>query len=78
MDKPTRIYQCNNTVDGIFSAVYDAGLSGYGHRFIRIQPIQAGQNENYELFAEYVQVETDSKKTKSVIDAVRQKISEKA
>lgn len=78
MDKPTRIYQCENTIDGIFSAVYDAGLSGYGHRFIRIQPLQVGQNENYELFAEYVQVETDSKKTTSVIDAVRQKISEKA
>ena len=59
MDKPTRIYQCENTVDGIFSAVYDAGLSGYGHKFIRIQPEQKNQLENYELFTEYVQVKTD-------------------
>ena len=78
MDKPTRIYQCENTVDGIFSAVYDAGLSGYGHKFIRIQPEQKNQLENYELFTEYVQVKTDPEKTQSVIDAVRKKISEKA
>ena len=74
MDKPTRIYQCESRVDGIFSAVYDAGLSGYGHKFIRIQPEQKNQLENYELFTEYVQVKTDPEKTQSVIDAVRKKI----
>lgn len=78
MDKPTRIYQCEDTTDGILSAVYDAGLSGYGHQFIRIQPRIENQAENYELFAEYISVETDAKKTQSVIDAVRQKISWKA
>lgn len=78
VDKPIRIYQCENTTDGILSAVYDAGLSGYGHEFIRIQPIIQNQAENYELFAEYVPVETDAEKTKSVIDAVKHKISWKA
>lgn len=78
MDKPTRIYQCENTTDGILSAVYDAGISGYGHRFIRIQPIVEGQAEDMELFSEYVAVETDSEKAVRVIDAVRKKISEKA
>lgn len=78
MDKPTRIYQCENTIDGILSAVYDAGLSGYGHRFIRIQPLVDGQAENIELFSEYVSVKTDQVKTESVIKAVQSKISNQA
>lgn len=78
MDKPTRIYQCENTIDGILSAVYDAGLSGYGHQYIRIQPLIDGQAENIELFAEYVPVETTSEKAESVINAVRSKISNQA
>lgn len=78
MDKPIRIYQCEDTTDGILSAVYDAGLSGYGHHFIRIRPRVENQIENFELFTEYVQVETDTKKTASVIDAVKEKISQQA
>lgn len=78
MEKPIRVYQCEDSTDGILSAVYDAGLSGYGHNYIRIQPIIENHAENYELFTEYVQVETDPKKTASVIDAVKEKISREA
>lgn len=35
--KPTRYYLCSDTDTGILSAIYDAGLSCYGHRFIRIR-----------------------------------------
>ena len=38
MDKMIRVYQCEDTVDGILSAIYDAGISGYGHEYIRIEP----------------------------------------
>ena len=37
--KPTRYYLCSDTDTGILSAIYDAGLSCYGHRFIRILPL---------------------------------------
>lgn len=78
MEKPIRVYQCEDTTDGILSAVYDAGLSGYGHEFIKIRPISDNQIENLELFTEYVPVETDPQKTISVIEAVRNKISREA
>ena len=29
MDKMIRVYQCEDTVDGILSAIYDAGISGW-------------------------------------------------
>lgn len=78
MDKPIRVYQCEDTTNGILSAVYEAGLSGYGHQFIRIQPQIEGQMENFALFTEYVTVEADEEKAVRVIDAVREKISYKA
>ena len=42
MDKMIRVYQCEDTVDGILSAIYDAGISGYGHEYIRIEPQSPG------------------------------------
>lgn len=78
MDKPVRVYQCEDTTSGILSAVYDAGLSGYGHQYIRIQPKIAEQIDNFELFTEYVSVETDEDKVLHVINAVRDKISMQA
>lgn len=78
MEKPIRIYQCEDTVNGILSAVYEAGISGYGHKYIRIQPQILGEAENFELFAEYVPVITEEEKVLSVMKAVKQKISWKA
>ncbi|MDO4166730.1 MAG: TIGR03915 family putative DNA repair protein [Eubacteriales bacterium] len=78
MDKPIRIYQCEDSINGILSAIYEAGISGYGHRFIRIQPLVDGQAENMELFSEYISIETDSRKAEHVIEAVRSKISKQA
>ena len=78
MDKPIRIYQCDDSTDGILSAVYDAGLSGYGHNFIRIRPMIKNQIDNYELFTEYVQVETDPEKAAKVAQTVKEKISREA
>lgn len=76
--KPTRIYQCEDSIDGIFSAVYEAGLSRYGHKYIRIEPQSATNPPNIELFSEYVPVKTDSSKVTSVIRAVKNKISYEA
>lgn len=73
--KPIRIYQCEDTPEGIFSAVYDAGKSGYGHDYIRIQALTSGSYENQTLFSEYVAVKADSQKVEKVLRSVRGKIS---
>lgn len=75
MEKPIRIYQCENTQEGILSAIYEAGISGYGHRFIRIAPQRRGDAESLELFSEYIDVDTDSEKAECVLRTVREKIS---
>lgn len=78
MDKPLRIYQCEDTFNGILSAVYDAGISGYGHDYIKIQPISDDSLYNIELFSEYINVDTSQKKADSVLNAIRTKISYEA
>lgn len=75
IEKPIRIYQCEDSVDGVFSAVYEAGISGYGHKFIKIQIIKEDEPQELELFSEYITVTTDSHKSESVARAVRDKIS---
>lgn len=75
--KMTRVYQCENTLEGIFTAVYDAGKSRYGHDYIRIQVQSEDCVENLSLFQEYVPVQTDSEKADKVLRSVRQQISEK-
>lgn len=76
--KPTRVYQCEDTPEGIFTAVYDAGVSGYGHDFIRIQAQTPGLLENMDLFSEYITVETNQEKAQKVMHSVREKISQEA
>lgn len=73
--KPTRVYQCEDTPEGIFTAVYDAGVSGYGHDFIRIQAQTPGLFENMDLFSEYITVETEPEKAYKVMRSVQDKIS---
>lgn len=76
--KPTRIYQCEDTQDGILTAVYDAGKSGYGHDHIKLQVQGSGYQENYELFSEYISVVTDEEKAEKVRRTVRKEISREA
>ncbi len=78
MNKPIRIYQCGSGVEDVLSAVYDAGLSGYGHEFIRIEIQTAGEAVNLQLFSEYLAVESSPEKADSVIKAIRSRISERA
>lgn len=76
--KQMRVYQCEDTEDGIFTAIYDAGKSRYGHDHIRIQAQTPGLQENLALFSEYITVVSDSSKTEKVLRSVRQQISEEA
>lgn len=77
-EKPMRIYQCEDSTDGILSAIYDAGVSGYGHDHIRIEPWIKGEEDTYFLFSEYMKTDTDAKKAEKVVRTVRTEISERA
>lgn len=65
------IFSCEDSVDGIFTAVYDAWDSGLGLRNVTVQ---TGENQNYQLFADYRQVETDHDKAAKVADTIRDKM----
>lgn len=78
MDKPVRIYQCENSSDGILSAVFEAGISGYGHNYIKIQPLAQDCTYNIELFSEYIKVETSAKKARNVLETIESRISHEA
>lgn len=76
MMKTIRVYQCKNSDVGILSGIYEAGISGYGHEYIRIEVL--GEISEFTLFSEYIPVEEDEDKAKRVLDAIRKKISYKA
>lgn len=69
--KKKTVFCCEDSVDGIFSAIYDAWASRLGLGNVTLQ---AGGNHNYSLFEQYRQTETDSEKAASVADTIRQKM----
>ena len=79
MMKLTRIYVCDDSIDGIFTAVYMAWSSGYGHGNIKLEEkCDRNHYSNIELFSEYIQTETDYELALKVAKAVKEKISEEA
>ncbi len=77
--KLTRIYVCDDSIDGIFTAIYAAWSSGYGHSNIKLEEkCDARHYSNIELFSEYLPVETDYELSLKVAKAVKEKISEEA
>ncbi len=74
-----KIFMCEDSIEGIFAAIYDAGSSRYGHDNIRIQVQTAGtENFDMELFSEYIYVAGDEEKALKVSKAIREKISGEA
>lgn len=73
------IYRCEDSVDGIFTAIYDAWASGYGLPNVRIEVVN-GRDDcyNIELFAQYIDVCNDEVKSEKVATSIRKKISEQA
>lgn len=57
------VFQCEDSIDGILSAVYDAWASRLGHKNIRIS---CRSNEDLTLFCEYIPVTTDYEKSGKV------------
>ncbi|MBQ9766535.1 MAG: TIGR03915 family putative DNA repair protein [Lachnospiraceae bacterium] len=76
MDKKY-IYRCEDSAEGIFSAIYDAWASVHRHEENRIE-VRMGVWEETLLFADYIDVVPDAEKSEKVQRSVRLRISEEA
>lgn len=65
------VFQCEDSIDGIFTAVYDAWASRLGHKNIRLS---CAQNEDMALFCEYIAVATDYEKSRKVSHTLRARL----
>lgn len=66
------IFLCENSPEGILTAVYEAWASKKGHSHVKLK---LNQMDTLELFADYVVVEPDVEKAEKVRRSIRQKIS---
>lgn len=75
----TKIFLCDNSIDGIFTAIYLAWSSRYGHSNIKIEEKCEGSHySNMELFSEYIMTDTDTTLSIKVANAIKEKLSEEA
>lgn len=74
-----KIFQCENSIDGIFTAIYQAWSLGYGHANIKIEEqCEVNNYTNFELFSEYILVETNLEQAMMVSRSIKTKISSEA
>lgn len=69
------LFVCEDCIDGIFTAVYDAWASRLGHDNVGLR---VGDQMNLELFAKYKEVQTDSEKAEKVARSIRNKMGQDA
>lgn len=74
--KTKHIYLCDNSIDGIFSAIYAAYESNYGHNNNSIMICDGEYNR--EIFSDYIDVATDYDKALKVAHTISSKISPQA
>ncbi|MCI9081402.1 MAG: DNA metabolism protein [Lachnospiraceae bacterium] len=65
------MFLCEDSIDGIFTGVYDAWASHYGHANITLT---TQIPENYSLFHEYINVPTDFQKSAKVARTLRKRM----
>ena len=70
------IYLCENSAEGIFSAIYRAYEEGYPHEHNEV--VIDTEGRNMELFCEYHTVVTNFEHAVKVARTIRRKISEEA
>ncbi|MCI9485455.1 MAG: DNA metabolism protein [Lachnospiraceae bacterium] len=70
-----RAFLCEDSLEGIFTGVYDAWASRLGHEHVRL--LLRDQYEP-ELFVEYEEVEPDGEKSEKVARSIQRKISGEA
>lgn len=70
------IYECEDSIEGIFTGVYDAWMSGEQHNNTKV--VISNQYTNIELFSEYIEVKTSHEKAEKVAESIKNKISNDA
>jgi len=71
----THVFQCEDTLTGMMTGVYDAWDSRLGHQKGRLT---TAQNIDREFFCEYVWVKPDLTKAEKVLRTVRERLGEEA
>lgn len=66
------IFICENSIDGIFSGIYRAYASRYGHNNIRLTTPDT--LDTYELFCEYEDIAVDMENSRKVADTLRTRL----
>ncbi len=74
-DKRMRILVCEDSVEGILTAVHEAFISRYGHAY---QRIVIGPAVNMDLFSDIYTIEPDMDKASRVVEAIVRSISDYA
>ncbi len=67
------VFQCEDSLDGILTGVYEAWDSRLGHGAVRLE---TAAEANLELFCAYRQVKTDLEKAEKVLRTVRKRMGE--
>lgn len=74
-----QIYVCEDSIDGIFSAIYNIYLDTCKGKITHENcEIIVGSIDNYELFADYIDVETDLINSKKVTKAINERFGYEA
>jgi len=73
-----KVYQCEDSLEGILTAVYEAWSSRNGHANNEIRILSGDNQGDMELFTEYIVVKNSEEKIAKVIKAVYEKISSEA
>lgn len=68
------IFLCEDSPNGIFTGVYDAWASRYGHKNVCLKI--DSKEDNYELFCSYITVTPDLEKSEKVIRTLRKRLGE--
>ena len=69
----TTVFQCEESLDGILTGVYDAWASRLGHKAVRLE---TEAQANLELFCRYRQVPADLEKADKVLRTIRRRMGE--
>ena len=64
---------CEDSLEGIYTAIYDAYALREGHEHIHVQ---VGEEDNYRLFATYLYSKPDSVKTDKVVRTLKNRLGE--
>lgn len=73
-----KVYFCENSLEGIFSAAYDAWNDRNGHANNEIRILEGEDQGDMELFTEYIYVKNLDEKVTKVVCSIYDKISEEA